>query len=91
MAVLTVTAPNGGFLPGYDYTPSLGELLNFENAQLTNATSTRLEFNLGGGFSVRIEGTGFAYDSGDNPTAGTVTLTGTLVLKGSGQPWSAAS
>jgi len=49
-------------------------LLNFDNAIRTDATPTLLAFNLGGGFSVRINGTGFAYDNQGDPTAGTVTV-----------------
>ncbi len=74
MAILTVATPNGIFPTGYDYTPSLGELLNFDSAVRIGATSTLLSFNLGGGLVVRIGGSGFAYDSAGNPTAGTVTL-----------------
>lgn len=82
MATLTVFFPGGVYLPGYDFNPSLGELIDLADSIVISSTSTRQVFQLQNGLRLELNGTGFTYDAGLNGTGGT--LTSIRLLQGDG-------
>jgi serralysin len=82
MATLTMSFPGEVYLPGYDFNPSLGELIDLTNSTVISSTSTRQVFQLQNGLRLELNGTGFTYDAGLNGTGGT--LTSIRLLQGNG-------
>lgn len=82
MATATIFFPGGVYLPGYDYNPSLGELIDLADSTVISSTSTRQILQLDNGLRLEFNGTGFTYDAGLNGTGGT--LTSIRLLQGNG-------
>ncbi len=80
MATFTSFFPGGIYpdhynppLPGYDYMPFFEEIVNANEAVRGATTSTAIDYDLTNGLKLRLVGTGFAFDSNDDPTGGTIT------------------
>lgn len=80
MATFTSFFPGGVYpdhysppLPGFDYMPFFEEIVNANDAVRGATTSTAINYELTNGLKLKLVGTGFAFDSGDNPTGGTIT------------------
>ncbi|MBX3568961.1 MAG: calcium-binding protein, partial [Rhizobiaceae bacterium] len=68
----------GEYLPGYDYQPSLGELLVWEGAVRVGTTASTLTYNItnnfvGMNFVLKLIGSGFAFGTDGHPSGGTIT------------------
>lgn len=79
MAVLTSFFPGGVYpqdypigIPGFDYNPMPGELIDFGTSTLTNSSATNLTYEQANGLILKLSGTGFAFDDNDEATGGTV-------------------
>lgn len=80
MATFTSFFPGGVYpdhysppLPGFDYMPFFEEIVNANDAVRGATTSTAIDYELTNGLKLKLVGTGFAFDSSDNPTGGTIT------------------
>ena len=74
MATVNNFFPNNEYLPGYDYLPSLGELLYMDGAVPVGAQSaTQLTYRLENDLILRLTGTGFAFDANGHASGGTIT------------------
>lgn len=82
MATVTMFFPGGTYPQGFDYNPSLGELIDLTNSTVISSTSTRQVIQLDNGLRLELNGTGFTYDAGLNGTGGT--LTSIRLLQGNG-------
>lgn len=69
-------------LPGFDYNPSLGELLDLTGYSVISSTATQQFLQLSNGLKVKLIGTGFSYDAQGHGIAGT--LTSIQVLQNNG-------
>ena len=85
MSTVTMSFPNGEYLPGFDdYNPSLGELLFLDTAEIVGTpNATRIVYRLESGLVLRLNGTGFAYDADGYPTGGTMTSVQLFLQDGS--------
>lgn len=73
MATVQMFFPGGVYPPGFDYNPSLGELIDLTNSTVISSTATRQVIQLQNGLRLELNGTGFTYDAGLNGTGGTLT------------------
>lgn len=73
MATVQMFFPGGVYPAGFDYNPSLGELIDLTNSTVISSTATRQVIQLQNGLRLELNGTGFTYDAGLNGTGGTLT------------------
>ncbi|MBD9374145.1 calcium-binding protein [Rhizobium sp. ARZ01] len=80
MATYTVFFPNGKYpqsyspaIPGFDYNPMFGELVDPSTATVVTKTPTKVDMKLDNGLKLRFSGTDFTYGSDGSPTGGKVT------------------
>lgn len=80
MAVLTVFFPGGVYpegynpsIPGFDFNPSLGELIDLNGYAVVSQTATQQVLQLANGLKLKLIGTGFTYDALGRATGGTLT------------------
>jgi len=60
-------------LPGFDYMPFFEEIVKANEAVRGATTSTDIWYNLTNGLKLKLVGTGFAFDSTEDPIGGTIT------------------
>jgi hypothetical protein len=60
-------------LPGFDYMPFFEEIVKANEAVRGATTSTDIWYNLTNGLKLKLAGTGFAFDSTEDPIGGTIT------------------
>ncbi len=89
MATYTVYFPGGKYpqdyspaIPGFDYNPMFGELVDLSSATVLGSSSTRYTLQLDDGLKLRFSGSGFAFDGGGDATGGTVTKVELLQANG---------
>lgn len=80
MATFTSFFPGGVYpdhysppLPGFDYMPFFEEIVRANEAVRGATTSTGIWYDLPNGLKLKLVGTGFAFNSSEDPTGGTVT------------------
>ncbi len=72
MATLTVSFPGGIYPLGLDFNPSLGELVNLNNATVVSSSATQRVLQMENGLKLKLIGTGFTYDAQGHVTGGTL-------------------
>ncbi|SFT49301.1 calcium-binding protein [Mesorhizobium sp. YR577] len=72
MATLTVSFPGGIYPLGLDYNPSIGELVNLNNATVVSSSATQRVLQMENGLKLKLIGTGFTYDAKGYVTGGTL-------------------
>lgn len=72
MATLTVSFPGGIYPLGLDYNPSIGELVNLNNATVVSSSATQRVLLMENGLKLKLIGTGFTYDAQGHVTGGTL-------------------
>ncbi|TCV66262.1 hemolysin type calcium-binding protein [Neorhizobium sp. R1-B] len=80
MATLTKSFPGGIYpyqytpaIAGIDYMPTMGELINFDEATLVSRSATLMVYKFSNGIEFRVIGSSFTFDAQGNATGGTVT------------------
>lgn len=89
MATLTKSFPGGIYpyqytppIAGLDYMPTMGQLINFDQATLVSRSATLIVYKFDNGIEFRVIGSGFTFDAQGNATAGTVTSVQTRTSSG---------